>query len=96
MQVMIRCKLKPDQVEECLELGRAVYDELASVRPDWLRQASFRLDDGLSIVTFAELDDPGKLAGLPAFQRFRSTLDERCDEPPVLTVLHEVGSYRFT
>jgi hypothetical protein len=43
MQVMIRCKLKPDQV---------------------------------------------------AFQRFRSTLDERCDEPPVLTVLHEVGSYR--
>jgi hypothetical protein len=96
MQVMIRCKLKPDQVEKCLELGRAVYDELASVRPDWLRQASFRLDDGVSIVTFAELDDPGKLVGLPAFQRFRSTLDERCDEPPVLTVLHEVGSYRFS
>jgi hypothetical protein len=34
MQVMIRCKLKPDQVEKCLELGRGVYDELASVRPD--------------------------------------------------------------
>jgi len=30
MQVMIRCKLKPDQVEKCLEPGRAVYDELAS------------------------------------------------------------------
>lgn len=95
MQVMIRCKLKPDQVEECLDLGRAVYEEFASFRPDWLRQASFQLDDQVSIVTFAELDDPGKLAGLPAFQRFRSTLDERCDEPPVLTVLHEVGSYRF-
>ena len=64
MQVMIRCKLKPDQVEKCLELGRAVYDELALVRPDWLRQASFRLDDGVSIVTFAELDDPRQARGL--------------------------------
>ena len=81
---MIRFKLKPDQVEKNLELGRAVYDEFASARPDWLRQATF------------QLDDPGKLADMPAFQRFRSTLDERCDEPPVLTVLHEVGSYRFT
>lgn len=95
MQVMIRYKLKPDQTDEFAELGRAVYDELASVRPDWLRQASFLLDDGVSVVTFAELDDPGKMAGLPAFQRLRSTLDERCDEPPVVTVLHEVGSYRF-
>jgi hypothetical protein len=32
---------------------------------------------------------------MPAFQRYRSTLDERCDDPPVVTVLHEVGSYRF-
>ena len=65
MQVMIRCKLKPDQVEKCLELGRAVYDELASIRPDWLRQASFRLDDGVSIVTFAELDAPASSRACP-------------------------------
>jgi hypothetical protein len=96
MQVMIRYKLKPDQVEKSLELVRAVYDEFASVQPDWLRHATFQLEDKVSFVTFAELDDPGRLAGMPAFQRFRSTLDERCDEPPVLTVLHEVGSYRFT
>ena len=38
---------------------------------------------------------PGVLAGLPAFQRFRSTLDARCAEPPVLTVPHEVSSDRF-
>jgi hypothetical protein len=95
MQVMIRYKLKPDQVEKNLELGRPVADELASARPDWLRQVTFQLDDGVSFVIFAELDDPGRLAAMPAFQRFRSTLDERCDEPPVVTVLHQVGSYRF-
>ena len=38
---------------------------------------------------------PGVLASLPAFQRFRSTLDARCAEPPVLTVPHEVSSDRF-
>lgn len=54
------------------------------------------MHDKVSFVTFTELHDPGRLAGMPAFQRFRSTLEERCDEPPVLTVLHEVGSYRFT
>ena len=37
-----------------------------------------------------------RLADMPAFQRARSTLDDRCDEPPVVTVLHKVASYRFT
>jgi hypothetical protein len=35
------------------------------------------------------------LQQLKAFQRYRTTLDERCDEPPVTTVLHEIGAYRF-
>jgi hypothetical protein len=39
--------------------------------------------------------NPGALSQLKAFQRYRSTLDERCEEPSVLTVLHEVGSFRF-
>jgi hypothetical protein len=30
-----------------------------------------------------------------AFQRLRATPGERFDEPPVLTMLHEVGSYGF-
>lgn len=96
MQVMIRSKLKSDRVEQSLELLRAVYDEFEATRPDWLRQATFQLDDKVGFVTFAELDDPGKLAGMPAFRRFRRCLDEWCEEPPVVTVLHEVGSYRFT
>jgi hypothetical protein len=40
---------------------------------------------------------PGSAAHhrLASFQRYRSTLDERCEQPPVVTVLHEVGSYGF-
>ena len=35
------------------------------------------------------------LQQLEAFQRLRATPDDRFDEPPVLTMLHEVGSYGF-
>jgi hypothetical protein len=45
-------------------------------------------------VAFTQMEDgPGVLQHLKAFQRYRATLDERCDEPPAITVLHEVGSY---
>lgn len=95
MQVMIRYRLKPDQVESTVELIRAMYEEFESIQPDALREATFQLDDKVSFVTFVEIDDPGRLATMPAFQRYRSTLDDRCEQPPVVTVLHEVGSYRF-
>ncbi len=39
MRVMIRYKLKRDQVERHLELLRAVYEELESTQPDGLRWA---------------------------------------------------------
>jgi hypothetical protein len=32
---------------------------------------------------------------LPAFQRFREGIRERCQEAPVVTELHELGSFRL-
>jgi quinol monooxygenase YgiN len=94
MQVMIRCKVKPDEVARNLESLHAVYEELESVRPDGLRYATFQLEDEVTFVAFVEMENsPAVLRRLEAFQRYRATLDERCDEPPVMAVLHEVGSY---
>jgi hypothetical protein len=96
VQVMIRCKIKPDEVEHVLELLHAVYEEMASAQPDGLRYATFQLEDEVTFVSFVDLTDgPGVLRELEAFQRYRTSLDERCDEPPVTTMLHEVGAYRF-
>ena len=67
MQVMIRYKLKPDQVALYLEGLRAIYEEFESAQPGWLRQATFQLEDKVSFVIFTELDDPGRLADMPAF-----------------------------
>jgi hypothetical protein len=99
VEVMIRYKVKPDLLEQHLELTRDVYEELASAQPGGVRQATFQFEDGLSFVmfvAFVETED-GRVPGtqLPTFQRYRSTLDERCTEPPVVTALHEVGSFHF-
>lgn len=94
--VMIRYKVKRDQVKRNLELLRAAFEELESTQPDGLRWATFQLEDKVSFVDFvAGPDLPEPLPQLEAFRRLRSTLDERCDEPPVMTRLHEVGSFRF-
>ena len=96
MQVMIRCKVRADGVEAGLELLREVYEEMRSVRPKGLRYATFQLEDKVTFVSFAEMDEgPEVLQQLKAFQRLRAHPDQRFDEPPVLTMLHEVGSYGF-
>ncbi|MGH3321382.1 MAG: hypothetical protein ACRDN9_14630 [Streptosporangiaceae bacterium] len=96
MRVMIRCKVRPDEVERNLELLQDVYEEMRSVQPKGLRYATLQLEDKVTFVAFAEMDEgPAVLQQLGAFQRYRATLDDRCDEPSVLTVLHEVGSYGF-
>src|SRR6201987_4057632 len=96
MQVMLRCKVRPAGVEAGMKLLREVYEEMRSVRPKGLRYATFQLEDKVTFVSFAEMDEgPEVLQQLKAFQRLRATPDQRFDEPPVLTRLHEVGSYGF-
>ena len=93
MRVMIRYKIKREHLHQELELLRAVYDELEATQPGGVRYASVQLDDGVSSVEFAETDGPGRFSTLEAFQTYRTTLDERCDEPPVVTELHEVATF---
>jgi quinol monooxygenase YgiN len=95
MQVMIRCKVRPDEAEASLESFREVYEEMRSVQPKALRYATFQLEDKVTFVSFAEMEGPEVLQQLEAFQRLRATPAEQFDEPPVLTMLDEVGSYGF-
>jgi hypothetical protein len=96
-QVMVRYKVKPDRVAENEELVRAVYDELGGVAPEGLRYATFRLEDGVSFVHLAIQTEDGQtpLAQLDAFQRFQANIGDRCDEPPAVTDLSLIGSYRL-
>jgi hypothetical protein len=93
-QVMVRYKVKPDRAAENEELVRAVYDELERAEPAGLRYATFKLDDGVTFVHLAATDDGhSPLQELRAFQRFLERLGERCEEAPVVTDLHAIGSF---
>jgi hypothetical protein len=93
---MVRYRAKPDRVAENEELVREVYAELDRVRPDGFNYATYKLDDGVSFVHLAmHEDDDNPLARIEAFGRFQSGVGDRCDDPPVVTELEEVGSFRF-
>jgi quinol monooxygenase YgiN len=95
-QVMVRYRVKPDQVERNELLVRAVYEELHRAEPTGLRYATFRLEDGVSFVHLAESEDAeSPLTKLESFQEFQREIKDRCDEQPVVTELSEIGSFRF-
>jgi hypothetical protein len=93
--VLVRYKLKPDQVEANEALVRAVYDELAERTPGGFRYGTFKLDDGLTFVHVAEHDAENPLREVAAFQRFQEGIGERCDEAPVVHQVEVIGSYRL-
>jgi hypothetical protein len=97
-QVMVRYKVKPDRVSENEDLVRAVYQELARVEPAGLHYATFQLDDGVSFVHLASTEagnGSNPLSEVEAFKRFQKDIGERCDDPPVVTELREIGSFRL-
>jgi hypothetical protein len=68
MQALIRYKVKPDQVERNLELLRAFFEELESVRPDGVRDAAFQLEDGVTFIHIVETHNPRRFSQLETFR----------------------------
>ena len=95
---MVRYTTRADRAEENAARIRDVFDALHATAPAGLTYSSYRLDDGVSFVHIASMDDAtnNPLQALGAFKAFTAGIKERCDAPPVTTVLHEVGSYQGT
>jgi quinol monooxygenase YgiN len=98
VRVLIQYKVKPDKLEPNMTMLRAVYEELRAGQPDGLRYATFQLEDGVTFLAYVETEDGAVTAPhhrLRSFHRYRSALEQLCDQPPSVTMLREVGSYRF-
>ncbi|MGD3108974.1 putative quinol monooxygenase [Streptomyces sp. YGL11-2] len=97
MQVMVRYTVRQERVDESVALLHAVYADLARARPRGLRYETYRLDgSGRFLALITSDGDPVAAPHhqLASFQRYRAALSEVCSEPPVVTYVDEVGSYR--
>jgi hypothetical protein len=92
--VVVRYRVKPDSVQQNLELVGAVYAELATIRPEGLRYSTYRVDDRtfVHVALIEGTDNP--LDEVAAFRTFTAGIGERCEEPPHAAGGELVGSYQ--
>ena len=92
---IVRYKLKADRVAENEKLVQALYAELSESKPSGFDYSTYKLEDGVSFMHIAHLEDKAKgpLSGIKAFQEFQQGIKDRCEELPVVSKATEVGSY---
>lgn len=93
---LVRYRVVPDRAAENEALVRAVYEELARLRPPGLRYSTDVLEDGVTFVHQAVVDTAdgtNPLFELPAFRRFQEGVRERCEAPPEAARLRAIGRY---
>jgi hypothetical protein len=96
-RVVVRYTVKAERIEEHEALIRAVFAELASVRPAGLSYQALKLEDGLSFVhvaTISTADGQNPLVALPSFKAFTANIADRCDEKPKSSTSTAIGAYR--
>ncbi|GAA1771870.1 hypothetical protein GCM10009795_017470 [Nocardioides hankookensis] len=91
-RLVVRYRVRPECAEENRRLVRAVFAELAELRPAGVAYQSAVLEDGVTFVHQVD-GDSAVLRELPAFQRFAWTVGERCEDPPVQSSAQVVGAY---
>jgi hypothetical protein len=95
---LLRYKTKPQRAAENQRLVRAVFDEIHRARPEGIRYSTFLLDDGLTFINIVATETSSGLAPLgqlQAYQQIQQGKYDRFDEPPQVTELHELGTYRI-
>ena len=91
---VVRYTTRPETADENEKLIRAVFAQLAEQLPTGLRYVAIRLDDGVSFMHVAVLeDDHNPLVALPAFGEFVSAINERCIDGPTPASGTVVGAY---
>ncbi|MDB5987794.1 MAG: hypothetical protein JWR16_2847 [Nevskia sp.] len=92
---MVRYRVKAECAAENEQAIVEVFAQLHRDRPQGLRYASFKLDDGVSFVHIVSFEGAGRsaLMELPAFRAFIAGVKQRCEQQPVSVDMNPVGSY---
>jgi hypothetical protein len=94
-RTVVRYTVKAGMEQHNAELVRAVYGELAELRPEGFSYATYRLDDGRTFIHVAEQegDGAGPLPGLPAFRAFQAAIGDRCEWGPLASRAELIGRF---
>ncbi len=94
--VIVRYRVKPDRLAEHEGLVREVFAELARTSPPGIRYGAFKQADGVSFVHIARISaESNPLEAVEAFKAFGKGVKDRCDDPPAVTELTEIGAYEL-
>ena len=95
--LMVRAKIKEENVAEAQAAVEKVIQALEQERPDDVRYTAGVLGDGVTFIALLELNPDGShpLAQLPAYAEFVEKLKAWYAEPPVVDRMTVVGSYQL-
>jgi hypothetical protein len=91
---IVRYQTTAEAADENERLVRVVFSELAKTQPGKLQYMSFRLDDGVTFVHVALVDQSDNpLISSRAFAEFQRDLKSRCVVPPAPASASLIGAY---
>jgi hypothetical protein len=96
-KVIVRYKVKEDKAQQNIEYIQEVFRALDKSKPEGLRYASFKLEDGLSFIHIASIeteDGANPLVSFDEFKAFTQDIASRCEAPPVASAAETIGNYR--
>ena len=94
-QVFIHYSVREELVGENEKSIRAVFAELAKVKPEGIRYSSYKMGTNvfIHIALFSTEAEHKAFSELPAFRAFQSSIKDRLLEKPIVNDVSEVGSY---
>ena len=95
--MMVRAKIKEENVADAQAATDKVIQALEETRPADVRYAVSRLSDGVTLLAFLQLE-PGQehpLRTLPAYAEMLENLKEWYAEPPTVEHMTVIGSYQL-
>ena len=95
--LMVRAKIKEDNVADAQAAIGKVIQALDQTRPADVRYAASVLGDGVTFIALVELNPDGShpLASLPEYAEFVENLREWYAEPPTVERMAVIGSYQL-
>ena len=99
--LMVRSKVKEENVADALAATEKVFQALEQARPAGVRYAVSVLSDGVTLLALLEVadsEDPRRdnpLLALPAYAGLRENLKQWYAEPSAVEQMTVIGSYRL-